>query len=209
MCMNAPQGTEEWLKKRLGKITGSTIHKIMSLKENSSTRAKLLQDLTLERISGSPTKNIVTGPMARGLKLESEARKAYELVNKKVILTGFIDHPSIKQAGASPDGLIGEDGLIEIKCLNIKNHNEIVNKQTLPKQYNLQIQFQLACTNRAWCDFVAYHPESDHSLYVKRVLPEYDLIKEIHEKAIIFVGEVEEKYRAMKERNSEELYKYL
>ena len=207
--MNAPQGTEEWLKKRLGKITGSTIHKIMSLKENSSTRAKLLQDLTLERISGSPTKNIVTGPMARGLELESEARNAYELKNQKVILTGFIDHPSIKQAGASPDGLIGEDGLIEIKCLNIKNHNDIVKKQTLPKQYNLQIQFQLACTNREWCDFVAYHPESDHSLYVKRVLPEYGLIKEIHEKAIIFVGEVEEKYRAMKERNSEELYKYL
>jgi len=207
--MNAPQGTEEWLKKRLGKITGSTIHKIMSAKENSSTRSKLLQDLTLERISGSPTKNIVTGPMARGLELESEARKAYELVNKKVILTGFIDHPSIKQAGASPDGLVGEDGLIEIKCLNIKNHNDIVKKQTLPKQYNLQIQFQLACTNREWCDFVAYHPESDHPLYVKRVLPEYVLIKEIHEKAIIFVGEVEEKYRAMKERNSEELYKYL
>jgi putative phage-type endonuclease len=207
--MNAPQGTEEWLKKRLGKITGSTIHKIMSLKENSSTRLKLLQDLTLERISGSPTKNIVTGPMARGLELESEARNAYELKNQKVILTGFINHPTIKEAGASPDGLVGEDGIIEIKCLNIKNHNEIVNKQNLPKQYNLQIQFQLACTNREWCDFVAYHPESDHPLYVKRVLPEYDLIKEIHEKAIIFVGEVEEKYRAMKERNSEELYKYL
>jgi putative phage-type endonuclease len=207
--MNAPQGTEEWLKKRLGKITGSTIHKIMSLKENSSTRAKLLQDLTLERISGSPAKNIVTGPMARGLELESEARNAYELKNQKVILTGFINHPSIKEAGASPDGLVGEDGLIEIKCLNIKNHNEIVKKQTLPKQYNLQIQFQLACTKRAWCDFVAYHPESDHSLYVKRILPDVDLIKSIHEKAIIFVGEVEEKYRAMKERNSEELYKYL
>ena len=207
--MNAPQGTDEWLKKRLGKITGSTIHKIMSTKENSSTRSKLLQDLILERLSGSPAKNIVTGPMARGLELESEARQAYELENYKVTLTGFINHPTIKQAGASPDGLVGDDGLIEIKCLNIKNHNEIIKKQNLPKQYNLQIQFQLACTNRAWCDFVAYHPESDQSLYVKRVLPENELIKEIHEKAIIFVGEVEEKYRAMKERNSEELYKYL
>ena len=207
--MNSPQGTDEWLKKRLGKITGSTIHKIMSLKENSSTRSKLLQDLTLERLSGSPTKNIVTGPMARGLELESEARKAYEKVNQEVTLIGFIDHPTIKEAGASPDGLVGEDGIIEIKCLNIKSHNEIIKKQTIPKQYNLQIQFQLACTNRAWCDFVAYHPEADYKLYVKRVLPENELIKEIHEKAIIFVGEVEEKYRAMKERNSEELYKYL
>ena len=207
--MNAPQGTEEWLKKRLGKITGSTIHKIMSAKENSSTRSKLLQDLILERLSGSPAKNIVTGPMARGLELESEARQAYELKNQKVTLTGFIDHPTIKEAGASPDGLIGDDGLIEIKCLNIKNHNEIVQKKFLPKQYNLQIQFQLACTKRAWCDFVAYHPESDQSLYVKRVLPDDELIKHINEKAIIFVGEVEEKYRAMKVRNSEELYKYL
>ena len=207
--MNAPQGTEEWLKKRLGKITGSTIHKIMSDKENSSTRLKLLQDLTLERISGSPTKNIVTAPMARGLELESEARKAYESENQKVILTGFVDHPTIKEAGASPDGLVGEEGIIEIKCLNIKKHDEIVNKQTLPKQYNLQIQFQLACTNRTWCDFVAYHPESYQPLYVKRVFPEYELINEIHEKAIIFVSEIEEKYRAMKERNSEELYKYL
>ena len=121
--MNAPQGTEEWLKKRLGKITGSTIHKIMSLKENSSTRSKLLQDLTLERISGSPTKNIVTGPMARGLELESEARNAYELENQKVILTGFIDHPTIKEAGVSPDGLVGEDGLIEAIGKKVNTNN--------------------------------------------------------------------------------------
>ena len=207
--MNAPQGTEEWLKKRLGKITGSTIHKIMSAKENSSTRLKLLQDLTLERISGSPTKNIVTAPMARGLELESEARKAYEKLNQEVTLIGFIDHPTIKEAGVSPDGLVGEDGIIEIKCLNIKSHNEIIKKQILPKQYNFQIQFQLACTNRAWCDFVAYHPEAADVLYVKRVLPEHEVIKDIHEKAVIFIGEVEEKYREMKLRNSEELYKYL
>ena len=103
----------------------------MSAKENSSTRAKLLQDLILERISGSPTKNIVTGPMARGLELESVARKAYELENQKVTLTGFIDHPIIKEAGASPDGLVGEDGLIEIKCLNRKSHDDIIKKQTL------------------------------------------------------------------------------
>ena len=128
-----------------------------------------------------------------------------ELKNQKVILTGF-RVGEVFFGGEVPEIY---DGIIEIKCLNIKNHNEIVNKQNLPKQYNLQIQFQLACTNREWCDFVAYHPESDHPLYVKRVLPEYELIKEIHEKAIIFVGEVEEKYRAMKERNSEELYKYL
>jgi len=207
--MNTPQGTEEWLKKRLGKITGSTIHKIMSVKENSSTRLKLLQDLTLERISGSPTKNIVTPAMARGLELESEARKAYEKLNQEVTLIGFIDHPTIKEAGVSPDGLVGEDGMIEIKCLNIKSHNEIIKKQILPKQYNLQIQFQLACTNRAWCDFVAYHPEADHALYVKRVFPEHEVITDIHEKAVIFVGEVEEKYREMKLRNSEEVYKYL
>ena len=207
--MTAPQGTQEWLQTRLGKITSSTIHKIMSSKENSSTRTRLLQDLIFERISGSPTKNIVTAPMARGLELESEARKAYELQNEIVTLSGFIEHPTIKDAGASPDGLVGDDGLIEIKCLNKKSHEEIIRKQILPKQYYIQIQFQLACTQRLWCDFVAYHPDADQPLYVQRIMPEIKIIKEIHEKALVFISEVEEKYMEMKKRNSEELYKYL
>ena len=207
--MTAPQGTQEWLQIRLGKITSSTIHKIMSSKENSSTRTRLLQDLIFERISGSPTKNIVTAPMARGLELESEARKAYELQNEIVTLSGFIEHPTIKDAGASPDGLVGDDGLIEIKCLNKKSHEEIIRKQILPRQYYIQIQFQLACTQRLWCDFVAYHPDANQPLYVQRIMPEIKLIKEIHDKALVFISEVEEKYRAMKKRNSEELYKYL
>tara|TARA_X000000368_G_scaffold418552_1_gene418683 strand:+ start:190 stop:813 length:624 start_codon:yes stop_codon:yes gene_type:complete len=207
--MTAPQGTQEWLQTRLGKITSSTIHKIMSSKENSSTRTRLLQDLIFERISGSPTKNIVTAPMARGLELESEARKAYELQNEIVTLSGFIEHPTIKDAGASPDGLVGDDGLIEIKCLNKKSHEEIIRKQILPRQYYIQIQFQLACTQRLWCDFVAYHPDADQPLYVQRIMPEIKIIKEIHEKALVFISEVEEKYKAMKKRNSEELYKYL
>ncbi len=207
--MTAPQGTQEWLQTRLGKITSSTIHKIMSSKENSSTRTRLLQDLIFERISGSPTKNIVTEPMARGLELESEARKAYELQNEIVTLSGFIEHPTIKDAGASPDGLVGDDGLIEIKCLNKKSHEEIIRKQILPRQYYIQIQFQLACTQRLWCDFVAYHPDANQPLYVQRIMPEIKLIKEIHDKALVFISEVEEKYKAMKKRNSEELYKYL
>ena len=207
--MTAPQGTQEWLQTRLGKITSSTIHKIMSSKENSSTRTRLLQDLIFERISGSPTKNIVTEPMARGLELESEARKAYELQNEIVTLSGFIEHPTIKDAGASPDGLVGDDGLIEIKCLNKKSHEEIIRKQILPRQYYIQIQFQLACTQRLWCDFVAYHPDADQPLYVQRIMPEIKIIKEIHEKALVFISEVEEKYMEMKKRNSEELYKYL
>tara|TARA_B100001564_G_scaffold288410_1_gene251831 strand:- start:847 stop:1392 length:546 start_codon:yes stop_codon:yes gene_type:complete len=181
----------------------------MSSKENSSTRTRLLQDLIFERISGSPTKNIVTAPMARGLELESEARKAYELQNEIVTLSGFIEHPTIKDAGASPDGLVGDDGLIEIKCLNKKSHEEIIRKQILPRQYYIQIQFQLACTQRLWCDFVAYHPDADQPLYVQRIMPEIKIIKEIHEKALVFISEVEEKYKAMKKRNSEELYKYL
>ena len=196
--MTAPQGTQEWLQTRLGKITSSTIHKIMSSKENSSTRTRLLQDLIFERISGSPTKNIVTAPMARGLELESEARKAYELQNEIVTLSGFIEHPTIKDAGASPDGLVGDDGLIEIKCLNKKSHEEIIRKQILPRQYYIQIQFQLACTQRLWCDFVAYHPDADQPLYVQRIMPEIKIIKEIHEKALVFISEVEEKIAKLK-----------
>ena len=79
----------------------------------------------------------------------------------------------------------------------------------MPDPSSLQIQFQLACTQRLWCDFVAYHPDANQPLYVQRIMPEIKLIKEIHDKALVFIAEVEEKYKAMKKRNSEELYKYL
>ena len=207
--MNSSQGSISWHQQRLGKITASVVYSIMSDKKNSLTRAKLLKVLALERLSGSPTKNIVTAPMARGLRLESDARIAYEAINQKVELVSFIDHPLIKFAGCSPDGLVGDDGLIEIKCLNEKNHNQVLKKDSIPKPYYIQIQFQLACSQRNWCDFVLYHPDAIETLYIKRVYPDQIIIDGMTKKVILFLDEVNQLHHEIRKSNDDEAYKYM
>jgi putative phage-type endonuclease len=207
--MTTVQGSEEWVKQRLGKVTASVIHKVYSDKL-TATKKNLMRSLALERLSGSRMSNIKTVDMARGLAIEPLARKAYEIATQqKVSLVGFISHPDIKNAGASPDGLIGEKGFIEIKCLNIRNHNQIIKNKKIPKQYYYQMQFQLACSQREWGDFVAYHPEADESLYIERVAPEHNIIQELQSKVINFLTDVEQLFNEIKKSNAEELHRYL
>ena len=207
--MTTVQGSEEWVKQRLGKVTASVIHKVYSDKL-TATKKNLMRSLALERLSGSRMSNIKTVDMARGLAIEPLARKAYEIATQqKVSLVGFISHPDIKNAGASPDGLIGEKGFIEIKCLNIRNHNQIIKNKKIPKQYYYQMQFQLACLQREWGDFVAYHPEADESLYIERVAPEHNIIQELQSKVINFLADVEQLFNEIKKSNAEELHRYL
>ena len=207
--MTTVQGSEEWVKQRLGKVTASVIHKVYSDKL-TATKKNLMRSLALERLSGSRMSNIKTVDMARGLAIEPLARKAYEIATQqKVSLVGFISHPDIKNAGASPDGLIGEKGFIEIKCLNIRNHNQIIKNKKIPKQYYYQMQFQLACSQREWGDFVAYHPEADESLYIERVAPEHNIIQELQSKVINFLADVEQLFNEIKKSNAEELHRYL
>ena len=207
--MTTVQGSEEWVKQRLGKVTASVIHKVYSDKL-TATKKNLMRSLALERLSGSRMSNIKTVDMARGLAIEPLARKAYEIATQqKVSLVGFISHPDIKNAGASPDGLIGEKGFIEIKCLNIRNHNQIIKNKKIPKQYYYQMQFQLACSQREWGDFVAYHPEADESLYIERVAPEHNIIQELQSKVINFLTDVEQLFNEIKKSNAEDLHRYL
>ncbi len=207
--MTTVQGSEEWVKQRLGKVTASVIHKVYSDKL-TATKKNLMRSLALERLSGSRMLNIKTVDMARGLAIEPLARKAYEIATQQeVSLVGFISHPDIKNAGASPDGLIGEKGFIEIKCLNIRNHNQIIKNKKIPKQYYYQMQFQLACSQREWGDFVAYHPEADESLYIERVAPEHNIIQELQSKVINFLTDVEQLFNEIKKSNAEDLHRYL
>ena len=207
--MTTVQGSEEWVKQRLGKVTASVIHKVYSDKL-TATKKNLMRSLALERLSGSRMSNIKTVDMARGLAIEPLARKAYEIATQqKVSLVGFISHPDIKNAGASPDGLIGGKGFIEIKCLNIRNHNQIIKNKKIPKQYYYQMQFQLACSQREWGDFVAYHPEADESLYIERVAPEHNIIQELQSKVINFLTDVEQLFNEIKKSNAEDLHRYL
>ena len=207
--MTTKQGSDDWITQRLGKVTASVIHKIYSDKK-TVTKTNLAHSLAMERLSGRRMANVKTVDMVRGLTVEPHARNAYEnATDHKVSLVGFIQHPTMNYAGASPDGFVGDDGIIEIKCLNIRNHDQILKNQRIPKQYLYQMQFQLACTQRKWADFVAYHPEADESLYIQRVSPDKTIITELHNKVACFLEEVEVLYRKLKQSNAEGLHKYL
>ena len=207
--MNNLQGTQDWLQQRLGKVTASVIHKVLSDKTTTSKQL-LLKSLVMERVSGTPTRHVKSSDMLRGLQLEPKAKEAYEKHTQSTIInTGFINHPNIDMAGASPDGLILESGLIEIKCLNLRNHEQILKNQNVPKQYFNQIQFQLACTQRQWCDFVAFHPEADQRLFIKRVFPEAEIMQMIESKVELFLLEVDQSYLELKQQNLQDLHQFI
>ena len=207
--MNNLQGTQDWLQQRLGKVTASVIHKVLSDKTTTSKQL-LLKSLVMERVSGTPTRHVKSSDMLRGLQLEPKAKAAYEKYTQSTIInTGFINHPNIDMAGASPDGLVLESGLIEIKCLNLRNHEQILKNKNVPKQYFNQIQFQLACTQRQWCDFVAFHPEADQSLFIKRVFPEPEIMQMIESKVELFLLEVDQSYLELKQQNQQDLHQFI
>jgi predicted phage-related endonuclease len=132
--------------------------------------------------------------MEWGKEQEAPAREAYtKLTGYVVEEVGFVDHPTIGMAGASPDGLIGEDGLLEIKCLIKANHIEILLTENLEK-YALQMHWQMACTGRQWCDFVSFNPElpKDMQLFIKRLHRNEETIKKTEREVSIFLEEIEE-----------------
>ncbi len=135
--------------------------------------------------------------MQHGTETEPEARAAYEFYQGvTVVEVAFVPHPTIDQAGCSPDGLIGGDGLIEIKCPNTATHLETLLGQAVPGKYDTQIQFQLACTGRAYCDFVSYDPRMPENmrLFIKRVERDDKRIKELESEIAAFLLEMAVKF---------------
>lgn len=161
------QGTEEWLAARAGKMTGSRFAAIVG---TGKTHDDLLRDLAWERYTGRCVESYTTPAMQRGTDLEPEARNWYAFVSGLPVREeGFIVHPTHPFIGISPDGLTGDEGLIEIKCPGHRAHLETLDRRKVPSQYRWQVQGQLWITGRAWLDFVSYHP--DHDGVVVRVYP--------------------------------------
>jgi putative phage-type endonuclease len=191
------QGTEGWHNARLGKVTASRINDVLSWtkKGESVTRARYREELAKQRISGIATQIPVNHHMERGITLEPVARRNYELLtNTLVTEVGFYNHPTIAMSGASPDGVVGDDGIIEIKCPNEPNHLATIVNGEAPTRYFGQIQWQLACTQRLWCDFVSFSLDAPDGLqlYVTRVYRSEDWIHETEEKVVEFLAEVDE-----------------
>lgn len=190
------QGTEEWFAARLGKITASRIKDVMAKTKSgySTSRKNYAASLMLERVTGMREEGYVNAAMQRGTEEEPLARLAYSLhCGVEVEEIGFINHPSIERTGASPDGLIGIDGMLEIKNPNTATHIEYAISGKAPAEYILQMQWQLACAERQWCDFVSFDsrmPEGQQ-FFLRRVERDEKLIEEITNEVITFDKEVE------------------
>lgn len=192
------QGTEEWHAARLGKVTASRISDMMARTQKGwgASRANYMAELVAERLTGVRTEGFQNDAMRWGTEKEPEAREAYAFsVDLEVVQVGFVNHPTIPMSGASPDGLVGADGLLEIKCPNTATHIDTLISQTVPQKYVLQMQWQMACTGRAWCDFVSYDPRLPHRMwrFVQRIQRDDGLIAELEREVPIFLAEVEAK----------------
>ena len=154
------QRTPEWFAKRLGLVTASRIADVMAKTKTgaSASRSGYMAQLVTERLTGAPTEGFQSAAMEWGIEQEPHARAAYE-AREGVLVdeVDFVRHPLL-EAGASPDGLVGEDGCIEIKCPNTSTMLEYIEDRSVPRKYLLQMQWQMACTGRNWCDFVAFDP---------------------------------------------------
>ena len=194
------QRTEEWYQARLGKVTASKVASVLA-KRDSATRADYLTDLVLERLTGKQQEFYQNEAMQWGTDTEPQARMAYEAETGNLVdELGFIDHPTIANFGCSPDGVIGEDGLIEIKCPNSKTHLSTLLSGKAPNKYIPQMQTQMAVMNRQWCDFVSFDPRlpEDLQLFVIRVNRDDEYIAKLEEEVSIFLEEVDETVTKLK-----------
>lgn len=192
------QRTTEWFSQRAGKVTASKIVDVMAKTKTGygATRANYLAEKVTERLTGLPYGNDFTNAaMQWGTDTEPQARAMYELqTGESVCETGFHDHPAISNSGASPDGLVGDTGLVEIKCPNTKTHIETLRGGKIDRKYILQMHWQMACTGTQWCDFASFDPRLplELQLYVERVERDEELITEIEAEVSKFLTEVDE-----------------
>jgi len=196
------QRTEEWFAARCGKVTASRVADIIAKTKTgySTSRENYLAQLVCERMTGKPAESYSNAAMQWGTDQEPFARAAYEAA-KDVLVDelGFAVHPTIAMAGASPDGLVGEFGLVEIKCPNTATHIDTLLTQIVPTKYITQIQWQLSCTQRQWCDYCSFDPRMDEGLqlFIKRV--EYDpiYVAQLEKEVINFLMDVEDKIQKL------------
>ena len=189
------QRTEEWFRERTGKVTASRIADVMTRTKSGyrASRKNYMTELLVERLTGEREESYINAAMQRGIDEEPIARTEYEL-DRGVLVdeVGFVQHPSIEMSGASPDGLVGDDGMVEIKCPNTATHVETIITKSVDRKYLLQMQWQMACTGRAWCDFVSFDSRmpAELAMVVIRVPRDEVMIEEIAREVTDFLADL-------------------
>jgi putative phage-type endonuclease len=189
------QGTNAWFTARIGKVTASRVADLMAKTKTgySASRDNYMAQLVCERLTQTKAEGFTNSAMEWGTEQEPFARAAYETKTGVMVEeVGFVPHPSIEWAGASPDGLIGDYGLVEIKCPNTATMIDTLLTGKVPGKYNIQMQFQMACTGRHWCDYVVFDPRMPDKaqLFVKRVFRDDVFIQEMEAEIVNFLAEV-------------------
>lgn len=197
------QGTPEWLALRAGKVTASRVADILAKTKTgvSASRGNYLIQLAIERATGNIEPSYTNEAMQWGIENEAQARMAYEVASGNFVdQVPFVDHPNIDDFGCSPDGLVGNLGLVEIKCPNSSTHWSYIKDNAPPNKYYIQMQAQMACTNTEWCDFVSFDPRMpDRSqLLIVRVEREQEFINQMEEAVKQFLNEVQIEVNLMK-----------
>jgi putative phage-type endonuclease len=192
------QGTPEWYRARAGKVTASRIADIMARTKTgvSASRKTYMGQLIAERLTGEPMESKPTAAMQWGTETEPQARTFYEFMRSTTVTEiGFVEHPEIEMAGASPDGLVGKDGLIEIKCPNTATHIDMLLSGKVPAKYLKQMQWQMACTGSQWCDFMSFDPRLPVNMQalIICVLRDEEMIADMEKTVKAFLAEMEDK----------------
>ena len=198
MTQDLIQGTDQWKQARIGSLGASVIHEVMAKTKSgySASRANRMAKLLLERLTGKAEDIFVTKSMQQGKDREPDARNAYVFVtDNEVTEVGIFKHPTLIGTHASPDGLVGDKGLLEVKCPEPAEHLETIRLQRIPDKYVLQMLWQMRCCNRDWCDYCSYNPDfPEHMrLFVKRQNYQASRALEIEDLVRQFLIELDEK----------------
>lgn len=189
------QGTEEWFAARLGRVTASRVNDIVARTKTgySASRDNYLAQLVCERLTGKGAESYTNAAMAHGTETEPLARAAYEMKNSVLVdEVGFVQHPTL-MAGASPDGMVGQDGLIEIKCPQTNTHIDTLLSGKIPTKYKAQMTWQMLCTGRQWCDFISFDPRLPQELqmFVQRYSYDVEYANQLENEVKLFLAEVD------------------
>jgi len=204
------QGSDEWRQARCGSIGASdvprVVRKINSGKAYSADRASLMAEKLIERTTGKPYEKYKSAAMLQGTAREPEARLMYAILKglglDEIEQIGLVVHPKIAGAHASPDGLVGDKGLVEIKCPEPAAHLDTLDHETVSQDYYAQMSWQLGCTGRQWCDYCSYNPDypTAMSIWIKRVNRDESYIRELEREVERFIRELEAKIERLTQR---------
>ena len=196
------QRSDAWFSARLGKVTASRVADVIAKTKSgySASRDNYMAQLICERLTGQQGESFTNAAMTWGTETEPLARSAFEAyADVMVEEVGFVPHPRIRDSGASPDGLVGAEGMLEIKCPNTATHIQTLLDRKVPEKYITQMMWQMACADRPWCDFVSFDPRlaERHQLFIKRINYDPEMVNLLENSVIQFLGDVDLKIQQL------------